>query len=103
MDGGGKFFDDGFAAAEVVEAGAVGLVVGDKFDGRFGVEDFDDLRGEVADSDFFGAADVEDLAARGWAILEADQSLDGVADVAEAAGLLAVAVDYKGLGSPGGR
>src|SRR5205814_10200015 len=88
MDGGGEFLDYRFAAAQVVEARAVGLFVGNKFNGGFGVEDFDDHRRQVANADFLGAADVEDLAARSRAVLQAHQGFHGVADVTEAAGLL---------------
>jgi len=92
-----EFVDTGDAAHHVLEARFVGLVVGDEFDGgRAAGAPFDQL-GEAFDGDFFGVADVDDFADGAVGVHEADKAFDGVADIAEAAGLLAVAVDLDGL------
>ena len=78
------------------------MVVGNDFDFGLGAEGLHDKLRELADGDFFGAADVEDFAAGGGTILEADKGFDDVVDEAEAAGLRAIAVDAEGLAGLGG-
>src|SRR5579859_565555 len=91
-----QFFDGGHAAHHVFKSGLVGLVVGHKLDGRIAsgavLNDF----GETLNAHFFGVADVNhftDCTVQGY---QAEQSFHSVPDVAEAAGLLAITVNFDG-------
>ena len=57
-----EFIDAGDAAHHVFEAGLVGLVVGDEFDGGGAAGALLDALGQAFDGDFFGVADVDDFA-----------------------------------------
>jgi len=92
-----EFIDTRDAAHHVFEARFVGLVVGYEFDGGRAASALFDELGEAFDGDFFGVANVDDFADGAVGVHEADEAFDGVADIAEAAGLLAVAIDADGL------
>src|SRR5713226_1507155 len=91
-----KLIDGGDAAHHILKAGLVGLVVRDVLDGRGTGGAVFDPASEILDGDFLGVADVNDFTDGTLRIHEADETLDGVADVAEAAGLLAGAIDADG-------
>src|SRR5277367_1475786 len=88
-----EFIDAGDATHHVLEARFVGLIVGHEFDGRSAAGALLDPLSEAFDADFFGVADVDDFTDGAVRVHEADDTFDGVAHVAEATGLLAVAVD----------
>ncbi len=91
-----EFIDARDAAHHVLEAWFVGLIVGHKFDGRIAAGALFDQLSEAFDRDFFGVADVDDLADGAIGVHQANEAFDSVADIAEAAGLLAVAVNLMG-------
>src|SRR6266849_1159441 len=88
-----ELIDGRDAAHHVLEAGLVGLVVGHVLDGRGAGGAVFHPASEIFDSDFLGVADVDDFADGTIGVHEANETFDGVAHIAEAAGLLAAAVD----------
>src|SRR5580704_5147518 len=92
-----ELIDAGDAAHHVFEPWFVGLIVGHEFDRRRAAGALFDQLGESFDGDFFGVANVHDLADGPVGVHQANEAFNGVADVAEAAGLLTVAIDLDGL------
>src|SRR5262249_30040082 len=90
------------ASAHVVKTGRVSFVIGDEFNGGAGAQDADDLLSQRFNRDFFFGTNIEDLAARGRTILQANEGLNDIADVTEATGLLAVAENAQGPARFGG-
>lgn len=92
-----EFIDAGNAAHHVLEAWFVGLIVGYEFDGGRAACALFYTLGEAFDGDFFGVTNVDDFADGAVGVHEADEAFDGVADIAEAARLLAIAIDANGI------
>src|SRR6266480_5249106 len=91
-----ELFDRGHAAHHVLKAGFVGLVVGHVLNGGGAAGALLDFLGQCLDGDFLGVADVDDFADGALRVHEADEPLNGVAHIAEAARLLPGAVDADG-------
>ena len=87
----------GRAVADVVEAGAVGLFVGEVDDRTFGAGQLDDALRQGVHGNLLVAADVKNLADGGGGGDQFRQGRDDIAHVAEAARLFAVAVDLQRL------
>jgi len=96
-DGGHQFLNHGFSTAHIVESWRIGSIVGNELKGGAGMKDFDDGFGQAANSDFFGAANIENVSAGLWAVLEPEQRFDGVGDETKAARLESITVNAKGL------
>src|SRR5919205_449796 len=75
------------AAAELLEALAVGGLVRDQAYARAAARPLDHTRGELDDRDLHGGADVEDVAERLVAVDQERERVDGVRHVHEAAPL----------------
>src|SRR5882672_3356839 len=88
-----EFFHGGHAAHHVLEAGFIGFVVGNVLDRRGAAGAFFHPSRESLDSDFLSVANIDDFADGTVGVHKADETFYGVAHVAEAAGLLAIAVD----------
>src|SRR5271154_5087847 len=91
-----EFIDARDAAHHVFEPGLVGFVVRDEFDGGHAVGALLHEVRESLDGDFFGVANVDDFADGMLGVDQTDERFDGVADVAEAARLFAVAINADG-------
>src|SRR6266700_4979232 len=91
-----ELFDRGHAAHHVLKAGFVGLVVGYILNGRGTVGALLHSLCQCLDGDFFGVADVDDFADGTIRVHEADETFDSVTHIAEAARLLAAAIDADG-------
>src|SRR5208282_3764111 len=91
-----ELIDARHAAHHVFKAGLVGLVVGDELDGRGATGALVDDFGEVFDGDFLGVSDVHDFPDGLLQRNKAEESLDGVAHIAEATGLRAIPVNANG-------
>src|SRR6201987_965475 len=92
-----EFLDGWHAAHHVLESGLVGLIVRNVFDGRRAGGALLDALGESFDGDFLGVADIHDFTDGWWRVHQADKTFDSIADVAEATGLLPIAVDLDRL------
>ena len=88
-----ELIDAGDAAHHVLEAGFVGLVIGNVLDGRGTAGALFHFVGESFDGDFLGVADVDDFADGALEVHEADETFYGVAHIAKATRLLSAAVD----------
>src|SRR5437016_5330951 len=97
-----QLVQDRLAPAHVVEPRRVGGAVRDKFHWRLGPQDTNHQRRQIADADFFGAPDIEHLAARRRTVLEAHYRFDSVPDIAETARLGAIAKNPERLAGLGG-
>src|SRR5258708_1807566 len=91
-----QLFDGGHATHHVLEAGFVGLVVRHVLNGRGTAGTFLHSLRQCLDSDLLGVAHVDDFADGTIRVHEADETFDGVADIAEASRLLSGAVDADG-------
>ena len=91
-----KLIDAGHAAHHVLKAGFVGLVVWHVLDGRGAASALSYTLRQSLDGDFFGVADVDDLADGTIRVHEADETFDCVPHITEAARLLSAAVDVDG-------
>src|SRR5688500_12891114 len=89
LDAGGV----GHAADEVIERPAISLIVGDVLDAAPRAGQLDDTLRELIDGDLFGAAEIEDATGNAFVGSERDECANDVLHMAEAASLLAVAVD----------
>src|SRR5215467_6668450 len=88
-----ELFDAGDAAHHVFEAGFIGLVIRNVLDGRRAGGALLHTMGQVFDADFLRIPDVHYFSDGARSLHEAKQALDGVAHVAEAARLFAVAIN----------
>src|SRR3989442_15183335 len=73
-----EFFDGRHTAHHVLEARFVGLVVWHVLDGRGAASALSYTLRQSLDGDFFGVADVDDLADGTIRVHEADETFDGV-------------------------
>src|SRR6266699_4607289 len=91
-----EFFNRGYAAHHVYKAGLVSSVVRHVLNGRRAAGAFLHAVRQPLHGDFFGVADVDDLSDSPLGVHQADDTFDRVSDIAEAAGLLSIAVDADG-------
>src|ERR1700733_6464513 len=84
------------ASHHVFKPGLVGFVIRDEFDGGHAVGALLHEPRESLDGDFFSVADVDDFADGMFGVDQTEERFDGVADVAEAARLFAVAINTDG-------
>ena len=91
-----ELFDRGHAAHHVLKTGFVGLVVGHILNGRGTARALLHSLCQCLDGDLLGVADIDDFADGTIRVHEADEAFDRIPHIAEAARLLAAAIDADG-------
>jgi len=96
-----EFADGRDAAAHIFEAGGIGFVVGHQADFGAAAGQSQDPFGKLEDGDFFGGADVENLANGCGGFGQFDDRAGHVSHIGKAARLPAIAVNGDGFAAQG--